>query len=71
MQKHAYRCNKCLNLEERHSTEGHEPLYAAPCSQCGGLAIKLPASLSMSRIFGELEQLSKEKGEFVISERNV
>jgi hypothetical protein len=70
MRKRAYRCNKCLNLEERHIAEGREPLCAVPCSQCGGLAIKLPTSSSMSKIFGELAQLNKERSELAISERN-
>jgi hypothetical protein len=70
MQTHAYRCNKCLKLEERHVTEGRDPLSAVPCSQCGGLAIKLPTSLSLSKIFSELAQLNKEKSELAISERN-
>jgi hypothetical protein len=37
--------------------DGLEPLCAVPCPRCAGLAVKLPASESMSKIFGELERM--------------
>lgn len=57
MKRHQYRCNTCLILEERWLREGVEPFFAVPCPKCAGLAIKLPTSDSMGRIFAELARM--------------
>lgn len=57
MKRHQYRCNTCLILEERWLREGVEPFFAVPCPKCAGLAIKLPTSDSMSKIFADLARV--------------
>jgi hypothetical protein len=57
-------------LEERPIIDGREPMGATPCSRCDGLAIKLPASSSMSNIFSEVSQLNKDKSGLDFSEQN-
>ncbi len=51
MQKHQYRCNRCLIIEERALWAGMSPLSSVPCSRCGGLAIRLPANESIAHLF--------------------
>lgn len=71
MKSHQYRCNKCLVLLERQLTEGVEALCTFPCPRCGGLAIKMPTSKSMSKIFAELERMNKEHNFELFSERHI
>ena len=56
VKKHAYRCNRCLVIEDRVLSENLKPWYSAPCSKCGGLSIRLPISESIDRLFQEIEQ---------------
>jgi hypothetical protein len=62
MERYQYRCNKCLMLEERLFEEEKLPLCVIPCSRCGGLAIRVPASESMSKIFSELGRMNDSQG---------
>ena len=51
MQRHHYRCNKCLVIEETQGTEDGEPSSSIPCPRCAGLGIRIPASRSLDRLF--------------------
>jgi hypothetical protein len=55
MKIYQYRCNRCMILEERLLSGGQGPLCTVPCPKCGGLAIRLPTSASMEKIFEEVE----------------
>jgi hypothetical protein len=56
LKKHEYRCNRCLIIENRLLSEGIKPLCSVACSKCGGLAIRLPVSESIDKLFEEIGQ---------------
>ncbi len=53
MQRHHYRCNKCLVIEETQGTDDAEASSSIPCPRCEGLGIRIPASRSLDRLFAE------------------
>jgi hypothetical protein len=56
MEKHEYRCNRCLIIEDRWLSGGLKPLCSVACSKCGGLAIRMPVSESIDNLFEEIGQ---------------
>jgi len=64
LKKHEYRCNRCLIVEERWLSGGLKPLCSVACSKCGGLAIRMPVSESIDKLFRETGQQPLEHFNF-------
>jgi len=56
MNKYEYRCNRCLIIEERWHFNSKKPTDSLPCHKCGGLAIRLPWSKSIDKVFDDFEK---------------
>jgi hypothetical protein len=56
LKKHEYRCNRCMVIENRMLADGLRPLCSVTCTKCGGLAIRLPVSESIDKLFEEIGQ---------------
>ena len=56
MEKIEYRCGRCLIIEERWFLKFQKPTNSAPCSRCGGLAIRLPLEKWKHKVFVDFEK---------------
>jgi hypothetical protein len=56
MKKYEYRCNRCLIIEERWLFNSKKPSDSVPCHKCGSLAIRLPWSKSIDKVFDDFEK---------------
>jgi hypothetical protein len=61
LEKHEYRCNRCLIIENKWHAGGLKPLSSVACSKCGGLAIRMPVSESIDNLFEEIGQKPMEQ----------
>ena len=57
MNKIEYRCNRCLEIEERWLHKSNKSSNSIPCHKCGGLALRLPWSKSIDKVFDDFEKI--------------
>jgi 3-methyladenine DNA glycosylase AlkC len=56
MNKIEYRCNRCLVIEERWLLKSNKSFNSIPCHKCEGLALRLPWSKSIDKVFDDFEK---------------
>ena len=56
MRKYEYRCSRCLIIEERWLLNSKKPANSVPCHKCGDLAIRLPWSKVIDKVFDDFEK---------------
>ena len=56
MNKYEYRCSRCFIIEERWLLNSKKLTNSIRCHKCGGLAIRLPWSKLIDKVFVDFEK---------------